>query len=73
MNSRKICTVNYYPHEYPGFSGTRKAWACETEFINEITGAVLWKVYYAANRKKVLSIAQAQATKFHNSMIRIYG
>ena len=73
MNSRKICTVNYYPHEYPGFSGTRKAWICETEFTNEITGVVLWKVYFAADRKKALAIAQAQATKFHNRMIRIYG
>lgn len=60
---KKIATVNFYPHVELS-SGNFIVEVC---FRNEITGREYWRVY------KSMSAAKAQATKFHNKMVRIYG
>ena len=69
----KICTVNFYNHVNLASESEKERFCCEVEFINEITQAVVWKCYFADTRKKAATKAQAQATKFQNRMIRIYG
>jgi len=70
---KKICTVNYYPHINLASASGKDKFCCEIECINEITKAVVWKCYFGDTQRKASAIAQAQATKFQNRMIRIYG
>ena len=63
----KVITCKWY--HYIDFDGKH---TIELEFINNLTGAVVWKKYTAATRKAVNAKAQREETRVINRAARIY-
>lgn len=63
----KVITCNWY--HYIDFDGFH---TIEMEFINNVTGAVRWKMYKAETRKKVQAKAKREETRIVNKAMRIY-
>lgn len=67
---QKLCTINFYPHLNLSSASPATRFCCEIEIINELTGAVAWKVYTGETQAKANAKAQAQATKAQNRIAR---